>query len=166
MNPEELRKIPIFRVLDEEEVARMLRITAERNFAGGELIMKEGEEGDTMYLVLEGEVEVSKTLTMKFGEGDFREAEKILSRYRPEDHEVFGEMALIGRETRSATITAVKDCRLLEIKRDDFLRLMEEEPAMGVKVLLEISRLLISRLRQASRDVTRLTTALSIALGT
>ena len=126
--------------------------------------MREGEQGDTMYLVIEGEVEVSKALTMKFGEDDFRETEKVLTRCRPEDQVVFGEMAMIAPDTRSATVGAVTDCLLLEIKREDFLTMANEVPGLGVKILLKISELLISRLRQASQDVMRLTTALSIAL--
>lgn len=51
-----------------------------------------------MYLVLKGEVGVSKSLTLKFGDDDFRETDKVLSRIRPEDHEIFGEMALIGQD--------------------------------------------------------------------
>ena len=57
-----------------------------------------------LYLVIEGEVEVSKALTMKFGEDDFRETEKVLTRCRPEDQVVFGEMAMIAPDTRSATL--------------------------------------------------------------
>ena len=101
---------------------------------------------------------------MKFGEDDFRKTEKVLTRFRPEDHAIFGEMALIGQDSRSATIIAKTECMLLEIKRDDFIRLIESDPELGVKILMNLSGLLVNRLRQSSQDVIRLTTALSIAL--
>ena len=122
-----------------------------------------------MYLIMEGEVEVSKSMTMKFGDDDFREIEKVLTRYRPEDHAIFGEMALISQEKRSASIIARTDCQLLEIKRDDFLKLIEEEHRLGVRVLMKcefmkLMEFLVTRLRQSGQDIIRLTTALSIAL--
>ncbi len=154
----------IFRTLQEEELKEVIGITREKRFHQGDVIMEEGEDGDTMYLMLEGEVGISKSLTMKFGDNDYRKTEKVLTVMRPENKEVFGEMALIGRDTRSASITARTDCLLLEIKRDDFIRMVEGSPALGVKLLLNLSELLISRLRQSSQDMIRLTTALSVAL--
>ena len=101
---------------------------------------------------------------MKFGDDDFRKTEKVLTRIQPEDNVIFGEMALIGQDNRSASIMARTDCILFEIKRDDFIRLVEGKPKLGVKVLMKLFELLVSRLRQSSQDVIRLTTALSIAL--
>ena len=154
----------IFKTLEEEDLAEVLGITSEKRFQKDDVIMQEGEKGDTMYMVVEGEVGVTKSLTMKFGDDDFRETEKVLTRFTAEDHVVFGEMALIGQDNRSASIMARTDCILLEIKRDDFLRLIEGKPGLGVKVLLKLSELLVNRLRHSSQDVMRLTTALSIAL--
>lgn len=154
----------LFRKLDDRELEEVLSATRERRFHKDETIMHEGDQGDTMYMVIEGELGVSKSLTLKFGDGDFRKAEKVLTRYRPEDHAIFGEMALIGRERRSASIVARTDCLLLELKRDDFIRLIGDNPKLGVKILLNLSEFLINRLKQSSDDVIRLTTALSIAL--
>ena len=109
-------------------------------------------------------LEVSKVLTLKFGEDDFRETEKVMTRFGPDDYEVFGEMALIAREKRSASIAALTDCVLLEINREDFLMLVENSPRLGSKILMSISELLISRFQKVNQDVIRLTTALSVAL--
>lgn len=155
----------LFRNLHDQELEEVLGITREKRFLKDETIMHEGEQGDTMYMVVEGELGVSKSLTLKFGDGDFRKTEKVLTRYRPEDHAIFGEMALICQDRRSASIVARTDCLLLELKRDDFIRLIESNPKLGLKILLNLSEFLINRLRQSSEDVVRLTTALSIALG-
>lgn len=161
---EVIKKTFIFEGLDEKELADVLKITKERRFSKGEIIMQEGKEGDSMYIVVDGTVEVSKTLTMKMGEGDFAEREKILTRFSAEDNVVFGEVALIDRGNRSASAVSTTDCSLLEIKREDFLDLIEKRPQMGAKILRRIAELLASRVRQSSQDIIRLTTALSIAL--
>jgi CRP/FNR family cyclic AMP-dependent transcriptional regulator len=165
MNPVEIiKKTFIFNNLDEQEVADILTITKEKRFSKGEVIMQEGREGDSMYIVIDGSVEVSKTLTMKMGEGNFAEREKVLTRFKAEDDVVFGEMAMIDRGSRSASAVSTTDCILLEIKRGDLLDLIERKPQMGVKILRRMAELLASRLRQSSQDVIRLSTALSIAL--
>jgi len=154
----------IFNTLEDKEVREILDISREKKFLKDDLIMQEGEKGDTMYLVVEGEVGVSKSLTMRFGDNDFRQTEKVLTRFRPEDHVIFGEMALIGQDNRSASIMANTDCLFLEIKRDDIISLIKNKPDLGVKILMRLSELLVNRLKQSSQDVIRLTTALSIAL--
>jgi CRP/FNR family cyclic AMP-dependent transcriptional regulator len=161
---EMVRKASIFKNLEDEEISEVLNITTEKRVLHKDLIMQEGDEGSTMYMLLEGEVEVSKALTMKFGGEDIRKAEKILSTLRTQDHVILGEMALIAKEKRSASILAKTDCVLLEIRRDDFMRLIETKPVLGVKVLLNLAELLAARLRHSDENVIRLTTALSIAL--
>jgi CRP/FNR family cyclic AMP-dependent transcriptional regulator len=161
---ETVRKASIFKNLEEEEISEILNITTEKRVHRKDLIMQEGDEGSTMYMLLEGEVEVSKALTMKFGGEDIRKVEKVLSTLRAQDHVILGEMALIAKEKRSASILANTDCVLLEIRRDDFMRLIETKPVLGVKVLLDLAELLAARLRHSDENVIRLTTALSIAL--
>jgi CRP/FNR family cyclic AMP-dependent transcriptional regulator len=165
MNPAEaIKETTIFSDLDEQEVKEVLKITREKRFSNSETIMQEGQEGDSMYILVSGSVEISKTLTMKMGEDDYTEKEKILTSFKAQDNVIFGEIAMIDRENRSASVMATTDCILLEIKRVDFLNLIEKKPQMGIKVLRKIAELLANRLRQSSQDIIRLTTALSIAL--
>ncbi len=162
---ETVRKASIFKNLKDEEISELLNITTEKRVHKEDFIMHEGDEGSTMYMLLEGEVKVSKTLTMKFGGEDLRKAEKVLSSLRAQDHVLFvGEMALIANEKRSASILAQTDCVLLEIRRDDFMRLIETKPSLGVKVLLNLAELMATRLRHSDENIIRLTTALSVAL--
>jgi CRP/FNR family cyclic AMP-dependent transcriptional regulator len=161
---ETVRKASIFRDLGDEEISEVLSITTEKRVHKDDLIMQEGDEGSTMYLLLEGEVEVSKALTMKFGGEGIRKAEKVLSTLRAQDHVILGEMALVAKEKRSASILAKTDCVLLEIRRADFMRIVETKAPLGVKVLLNLAELLAARLRHSDENVIRLTTALSIAL--
>jgi len=159
-----LKAIPILQDLDEEELRQVLKIARHVQFPRGKVILKEGETGETMYIIEEGMVEISKTLIMKQGGEDFQGRDKILTKLSAEDHAVFGEVALFEQSQRTATVVALTDCRMLEISKRDFLRLAEENPRIGYKITRNIVQLLCSRLRKADEDTIKLTTALSIAL--
>ena len=159
-----LQKIYIFQDLGPQQIEFIAQITTPHYFQAGQAVMKEGEFGNSMYVIAEGRVEVGKALTMKFGEDDYRETEKTLSVLGAEDHVVIGEMALVTEAERSATITAKEDCLLYEITREDFLSLAQAKPELGFKVTFRLAELVCQRLKKSSEDVIRLTTALSIAL--
>ncbi|MCX5911937.1 MAG: cyclic nucleotide-binding domain-containing protein [Deltaproteobacteria bacterium] len=159
-----LKSLPILRDLDEGELTKFLTITRRVRFSKGNIILKEGEPGDTLYIIADGSVEISKNLVMKMGREEFQDRDKILTKLSAEDHAVFGEVALFEQGKRSATVLARSDCVLLEITRNDFLRLGEENPRIGYKITRNITQLLCSRLRKADEDTIKLTTALSLAL--
>ena len=155
-----IKDIVIFSRLSDNDIKIISNILREVRFKEGETIIEEDEEGNTMYIILEGEVEISKTLSL----GNQDKMDKILTRLTPENHEVIGEMALIAREKRSASVTALSDCVLYEIKRDDLNRIIEENPCLGIKILYGLCELLSKRLKRAGDDIIKLSTALAIAL--
>ena len=159
-----LKAIPILRDLDEEELRQVLKIARPVQFPRGKVILKEGETGETLYIIAEGAVEVSKTLVMMRGREDLQDRDKVLTKLSAEDHAIFGEVALFEKSKRTATVLALTDCRMLEISKPDFLRLAEENPRIGYKITRNIVQLLCSRLRKTDEDTIKLTTALSIAL--
>ncbi|MGO8694002.1 MAG: cyclic nucleotide-binding domain-containing protein [Rectinemataceae bacterium] len=159
-----LRNAGILRDLCDDECEKILAIARRVEFHSGEAIMREDEQGDTMYLFAEGEVDVTKNLTLKLGERDFAKAEKSMNKLSAEHVSVFGEMSMFGPEPRSATITASTDCVLYEIRRDDFVALCQAEPRLGLSVLQRMAGVLCSRLRKGNEDVLKLSTALSLAL--
>lgn len=160
-----LKAIPVLHDLEEEELKKFLAVTHRLQFPTGAAVIKEGEAGDAMYILVEGAVEISKSLVMKMGREDFQDRDKILTKLSAEDHAVFGEVALFEQGKRTATVTALTDCAILEINRDGFLRLAEENPRIGYKIIRNITQILCSRLRKADEDTVKLTTALSLALG-
>lgn len=159
-----LKAIPILKNLDEEELRQVLKIARPVQFPRGKVILKEGEAGETMYIIAEGAVEVSKTLVMMGGREDVQDREKILTKLSAEDYAIFGEVALFEKSKRTATVVALTDCRMLEISKSDFLRLAEENPRIGYRITRNIVQMLCSRLRKTDEDTIKLTTALSIAL--
>jgi CRP/FNR family transcriptional regulator, cyclic AMP receptor protein len=160
-----LKAIPVLHDLEEEELKKFFAVTHRLQVPTGTAVIREGEAGDAMYILVEGAVEISKSLVMKMGREDFQGRDKILTKLSSTDHAVFGEVALFEQGKRTATVTALNDCALLEINRDDFLRLAEENPRIGYKITRNITQILCSRLRKADEDTIKLTTALSLALG-
>jgi CRP/FNR family transcriptional regulator, cyclic AMP receptor protein len=159
-----LKSLPILRDLEEGELGKFLTITRRIQFPKGRTILKEGEPGDTMYIIADGAVEISKNLVLKMGREEFQDRDKVLTKLSAEDHAVFGEVALFEQGKRTATVAALTDCTLLEISRNDFLQLGQENPRIGYKIIRNITQLLCSRLRKADEDTIKLTTALSLAL--
>src|SRR5690606_23475017 len=94
--------------------------------------------GEELYVVLSGSVRVHKgdATFLVLGQGEH-----------------FGEMALIDREPRSASVTAVEDTRVLVMKRPDFFYLIKHERDMAVKLLWQFLGVLTTRLRNTSRQL-------------
>ncbi len=150
--------------LDEEQAAVLAHCGDFLRVKAGHSIMLEGERSDTMYMFLEGTVDVSKELTLKIAGKGFSQAEKSMTRLQAGSAPVFGEMSLFGDEPRSATVSAVNDCLLFSLTRASYDALCAERPAIALTLTRSIAAMLSSRVRKGNEDLLKLTTALSIAL--
>lgn len=161
-----LKETALFKNLTPTEIDEILKIARKVKFAEGDVVMKEGDFGDTLYIIEKGTVEVAKCLTMEgMDDNDGAvEANKVFTRLDASQHAVFGEIALLEDTKRTATIRAVTDCVLLEIRKDDFLQLAEKDNKLGYRILLNLAGIVSARLRKADEDTIKLTTALSIIL--
>jgi CRP-like cAMP-binding protein len=157
------RKIYLLQDLSGDDLNRLVELTRSRQLAAGEVIVREGESGDSMFIMCEGEVEITKRLTLVLDEEVPKE--RVMIRLKAEDGVSFGEMALLENDSRSATVTALTDCRILELSRQNFLGFIEQHPQTGCKMLLRLAQLLSQHLRKTDQNVVKLTTALAIALG-
>lgn len=99
-----------------------------RTFKAGETIFKEGEMGDFMYILVEGQVEV---IVKGVAVGVF------------EPVEVFGEMAVIDPKPRSATVVAKSNCRLIAINQKRFMFLIQQKPQFAI----DLMSILVERIR-------------------
>ena len=114
-------------------------------FQDGETIIRQGEYGDCMYVIQEGQVEIIRELD------DNRVRLAVRQR-----GEFFGEMAIFEREVRSATVRALGNARVLTIDKKNFLRRIHEDPSLAYRMVQTMSR----RIRELSVEVTQLRTAL------
>lgn len=159
-----LKETALFKDLTVEQIRNLLSISKKVLFSENDIIIKEGEVGDTMHIMLEGTVEVAKSLIIEGMDNKITGKDKVFTKLNVGQHAVFGEITLLEECRRTATVRAVTDCVLYEIKKDDFLRLAGEDYELGYRVLLNLSRIVSSRLRKADEDTIKLTTVLSIIL--
>jgi CRP/FNR family cyclic AMP-dependent transcriptional regulator len=159
-----LSETVLFNGLTSEQIRKVLTISRKVMFHKNEVIMEEGQIGDAMYIILEGAVQVIKTLTLKGVDEDSDGKNKIFTRLDARQHPVFGEISLLEESERTATVMTVTDCVFYEIKKNDFLRLAESDYELGYRVLINLARIVSSRLRKVNEDAIKLTTVLSLVL--
>ncbi len=112
-------KVPLFADLSASGIADVMKLLTARKAEAGEIIVREGDEAHTMFIVSSGRVElILGRQQVELGEGD-----------------VFGEIALLRRGRRSATVRALERTRLLVLDSDDLHRLMEFEPTIAEQIL-------------------------------
>jgi len=129
-----IRNIEFFSGLDQKTLRRIEEDAIVCQFESGETIVKEGELGLGMYVVISGKLEVSK----KIPSGNLKLAELGPSQF-------FAEMSLIDDKPRSATVTTLETAECLLLTRDSFLKLIEKSPQVAVRM----ARVLAARLRVA-----------------
>jgi CRP-like cAMP-binding protein len=122
--PDDLRAVPLFQSLSEDNLSSLAKTVARRRASTGDVLCREGEPGDEMYVVLSGTV----TLYKAVGE---RETELG----RLESGAYFGEMALIGDAPRSATIRATTELDYLAIDRDTLMEVIAAFPTVALQIL-------------------------------
>ncbi len=157
------KKISLFQDLKDAEIKEVLKLARPRTFAAGAVVIREGEAGDSMFIMVEGEVEITKRLGLVLDEETPNE--RIIIRLKAEEGVCFGEMSLLENEPRSATVTALTECSLMEMGREEFFQLIRQNSEMGCKILLRLAQLLSRYLRKTNQDMVKLTTAMAIALG-
>lgn len=106
----------------------MTTATLGKVYQDGEVIVRQGEAGDCMYVIQSGQVEV----LLKKGDGDVCVA--VLG-----EGEIFGEMALFAQEVRSATIRARGEVKALTLDKRTFLRRVHEDPSLAFRALEKMS---------------------------
>jgi CRP-like cAMP-binding protein len=110
-------------------------------YADGECVVRQGEKGHCMHMVQRGQLEVVLVNN---------HSEIVVSVLRPGD--VFGEMALFTKETRSATVRARGKARVLTIDKRGFMKRMHEDPSLAFHILQNMSK----RIQKLNEEITRL----------
>ncbi len=146
-----LRQTAIFAGLDDTELGKVADICREQTYQPGETIFKEGDPGNRLFLIAQGEVRISRQIP---GSG-----EEALAVLKP--GACFGEMAVFDRSERSTDAISNGGCTLATVSRSELEMLLDFEPDLAAKVLRSMVRLLALRLR-ATNDNLRSILAMSI----
>ncbi|MCG6974344.1 MAG: cyclic nucleotide-binding domain-containing protein [Desulfobacterales bacterium] len=134
-----LKRIELFESLSVGELAAIASVAEEVDYPAGEIIIKEGDAGDTLFLMVSGEVSVIKDL------GEINEIEID----RMTDGEYFGEMALFEDTVRSVSIRTEKPSAFMVLHKQEFKEIVREYP----QIALEICKILSRRIRHLHRKI-------------
>ena len=138
-----LRRSPLFEMLSEAELQVLAELSRARKLAEGDVVFREGDAGDALFVLTKGEVEVVASAP---GAGPLALA--ILA-----PPEAFGEMSLIDREVRSATVRARTACVALQLGAENFTAFRKRSRDGFTLFLVNVARVLSSRLREANRKL-------------
>ena len=127
-----MRDVPLFAGLLPSELDRIALVMKPAEVPAGDTICNEGEVGRDFYLLADGEATVER-------------GSETVAKLRTGDH--FGELAVLDRGPRSATVRAISDCRLYVLHDESFAAVLNEVPALAQKLLAALAR----RLREAER---------------
>lgn len=131
-----LKSLNLFKDTPENILADLAPLMKEMQYEQGIEIFKEGETGDCMYIIQQGNIRIHKGNTTL----------AILK-----EKEVFGELSLLDADTRSASATAATDCILYKIDQEPFYELMDERPEIAkgfIKILCQRLRTMNEKSRQ------------------
>lgn len=135
-----IESIHLFEDFDAAEIAGLARYMRCYRASQGSEIIREGETGDFMLLILDGNVEITKR--------DVRGQPQVISSVGP--GKTLGEMSLIDGEPRFASCVTLTPLEFAVLDRLSLSRLIAEEPRLGVKLMMELLMLLNQRLRNVS----------------
>ncbi len=139
-----LKHIPLFSELSDDELASVYKLITFHDVAKKTVVLQEGEDGGSLFIIIEGSVKIS------YYAPDGREI--VLSLL--ESGAYFGEMSLLDKQPRSATVSTLTDSKLAQIRRVDFERLLLQQPKVTLKLLAET----VNRLRRTSQLLERVST--------
>jgi CRP-like cAMP-binding protein len=140
-----LKSFPLFKKISDDDLKSFASLLKPVSSSAGSDIITEGETGSDMYFLIKGSVDIIKTTV--FGD------KFVCASLTSEAGCVFGEMALIDSDVRSATVRAKTDCESLRISRDDFNSFADSHPAAGVSLLRFIGVNLVRNIRKENENL-------------
>jgi CRP-like cAMP-binding protein len=119
-----LKSVPLFRALAGEDLAPVAAIADEASFAPGDVLIRQGDVGDCLYVLIDGQVDVI--------------VDGRVAVAREGARAIVGEMAVLTDAPRTASCVAVEDTLALRIGREEFWELLQEHPSIALGVIREM----------------------------
>jgi uncharacterized membrane protein len=139
-----LAHIPLFESLTPQDLDTLSKRLEQIDYAEGDVVFKQGEEGSSLFIIDEGAVDIS------YGEGRGRVVLATLF-----NGQYFGELSLFDGAPRSATATATKSSRLIRLDREDLVDFVNKNPSAALRIIAEMSERLRQTNELMSRQVSR-----------
>jgi len=160
-----LSEYEIFAGLNGDQINSFCKLFQVSEYEPGEAIIQEGAIGNSILILLNGQVEISQALTLKTDASGVDSREKSLIKLSAGAHPFFGEMSLFSDDDkRTATVKAIDKCLIGRLDKQDFFDTCNQHPEVGNLVMQNIARVLSRRLKQANQNVLKLTTAFSLLI--
>ena len=162
-----LHSFEIFNDLSNKEIELFTNTIKIDNYKKDETIINEGEEGNSLLFVIDGQIVITQALTLatnKLDEGDDRE--KQLTNLNSTDHKIMlGELALFSPDKkRNASVKAIENCKIASITFNNIFKICNENNAVGYKVMKNLSEIITKNLINSNNKVLKLTTAFSLLI--
>lgn len=135
-----LKKTPIFQGLNKRELSKIEKMLHQRLFDKGERVFYQGDAGVGLYIIIDGKINIVYEPTGQVIAG-------LAS------GEIFGEIALINESPRSASAYADEKSKMMFFSQTDLNNLLEREPALGAKILMQLSRIIGERLMSSNVQI-------------
>jgi CRP-like cAMP-binding protein len=142
-----LREVRVFEAFSDQDLADVTNRLREREVRRRQILFREGDGGDEMFIVRRGTMLISKAVTGK--------VEQVLVRVEPADF--FGEMSLFDGSPRSATAQAETDVELLVLGRDSLQAMTETTPRAAAAFFYAMVQVFMDRLRRSTQQVAEAT---------
>jgi CRP-like cAMP-binding protein len=134
-----LEKVDIFRGLSQRQLESLAQISHEKEYRAGEAVFTEHSSGAEVYIIKKGKVCIELGLKGKSNTATIQ---------RLGAGQIFGELALVDKRSRSATAICDSDCEIITIDRDKLDELFEQDSRLGYVVMRNLAQLLAERLRR------------------
>ena len=160
-----IKKYSLFDGLTESEIQKFISLMKFETVKDKGTIMKEGDDGDTIVLLLSGEVSITQALTLKNKKAISDNREKVLIKLDSTSYPFFGEISLFSEvDKRTATITATSECDVAILDDNDIINLCNEDNSLGYKIMKNLAEKLSSSLEKTNNQVLKLTTVFNLIL--
>jgi CRP-like cAMP-binding protein len=143
---------PLFETLNKEEAQKFTQIFKKKEIPVDTVLIKEGENGNSAFLLIKGKVSVSKK--------NIYNEDYIVTIIDAGRGEFFGEINLIDEGKRTSTIKTIENSIILEVTRNDLKNFMDQNPKIGYKIIWHMAKNCANHLRKADNDVITLFNAL------
>ncbi len=160
-----IKDFSIFNDLIDSEIKLFTEKISYIDIQSEENFITEGDIGDSIYLLMSGEVEINQALTLSMNKGEVDNREKAIIKLNSDLKPLFGEMSLFNEgDRRTASVKALTKCKLAKIGKKELFDICNAHPKTGYKVMQNLCRSLCSNLVKANQNVLKLTTAFSLIL--
>lgn len=159
------RENSLFFGLLESQIDNIKEYFNSNEYKAGDVIIEEHSIGDSMFLLLEGEITIDKSLVPLFEQMTINPDDKKIINIKDDSLSYFGEMSMFDTNfKRSASIIAKSDTKVVFLSKDDFEKIIREYPEIGIAILKNIGLKLSQLLDKSNVELSKLITAFTMSL--